>query len=107
MASTGTRLNVNIPHGQDLRSDVAPSFTPCDTNLNCFSVTNNSLVVSGDVSDSGSLLGGGKVVATRRRRVVRTVSDFVISNESGGTSVKRLSKENTLEELPMKRRLVS
>ena len=107
MASTSTGWNVNIPQGQDLRSDVAPSFTPCDTNLNCFSATNNSLVVFGDVFYSGSLLGGGKVVASRRRRVVRTVSDFVISNESGGTSIKRLSKENTLEELPMKRRVVS
>ena len=47
------------------------------------------------------------MVATRRRRVVRTVSDFVISNESGGTSVKHPSKENTFEELPRKRRVVS
>nr|POF07997.1 putative ribonuclease h protein [Quercus suber] len=106
-ASTGTGLNVYIPHDQDVRSDVAPSLTLCVTNLNCFSTTNNSLVVSEDVSDSGSFSGGGKVVATRRRRVVRTVSDFVISNESGGTSVKRSSEENTLEELPRKRRVVS
>nr|POF19133.1 hypothetical protein CFP56_65024 [Quercus suber] len=106
-ASTGTRLTMNIPHDQDVRSDVAPSLTLCVTNLNCFSATNNSLVVSEDVSDLGSLSEGGKVVATRRRRVVRTVSDFAISNESGGASVKHPSEENTLEELPRKRRVVS
>ncbi|KAK7828814.1 hypothetical protein CFP56_029930 [Quercus suber] len=89
-ASTGTRLTMNIPHDQDVRSDVAPSLTLCVTNLNCFSATNNSLVVSEDVSDLGSLSEGGKVVATRRRRVVRTVSDFAISNESGGASVSHL-----------------
>ena len=43
-------------------SDLAPSFTPCDTNLNCFCTPNNSLVVSGDVFDLDSLLGGGGVV---------------------------------------------
>ena len=47
-----------IPIRQDMRSDLAPSFTPCDTNLNCLSTPNNSLVVFGDVFDSGSLLGG-------------------------------------------------
>ena len=107
VAAVDTELNVNNPYEQNLRSDVAPSFTLGDTNLNCFSATNNSLVVSGDVSDSGSLLGGGKVVTTRRRRVVRTVFDFIISNESGGTSRKCPSEENTLEELPRKRIVVS
>ena len=92
VAATDTKLNVNNPHEQNLRSDLTPSFTLGDTNLNCFSATNNSLVVSGDVSDLGSLSEGGKVVITRRRRVVRTVSDFIISNESGGTSEKCLSE---------------
>ena len=76
-APTNAGLNVVIPFGQDMRSDLAHSFTPCDTNLNCFSTPNNSLVVSGDVSDSGSLLrgrgGGGKVVSTRQRRIMRMV----------------------------------
>ena len=87
-------------HEQNLRSDVVLPVTLSDTNLNCFSTTNNSLVVSGDVSDSGSLSGGSKMVTTRRRRVVRTISDFIISNESGGTSgnppVKKLPLKNCL-----------
>ena len=86
---------------------MAPSFTPCDTNLNCFSTPNNSLVVSGDVFDLGSLLGGGKVIATRQRRIVRTVSDFVISNESDGASIKCPSEANIHERLPRKRIVVS
>ncbi|KAL0009846.1 hypothetical protein SO802_004954 [Lithocarpus litseifolius] len=53
-----------------------------DRGLSCF---DTNIVVSGDVSDSGSLSGGDKVSGTRRRRVVRTVSDFVISNESGNS----------------------
>ncbi|KAL0006361.1 hypothetical protein SO802_013922 [Lithocarpus litseifolius] len=61
-----------------------------DRGLSCFDTKN---VVSGDVSDSGSLSGGDKVSGMRRRRVVRTVSDLVISNESGKAPVKRSSKE--------------
>ena len=95
------------PDEQNLRSDVVPPVTLSDTNLNCFSTTNNSLVVSGDISDSGSLSRGSKMVSTRRRIVVRIVSDFIVSNESGGTSVKNPSEEITLEELPRKRRMVS
>ena len=94
-------------HEQNLRSDVVPPVTLSDTNLNCFSTTNNSLVVSGDVSDSGSFSGGGKVVSTRRRRVVRTVSNFVISNEFGGATVKCTIEANALNRLPRKRRAVS
>ena len=94
-------------HEKNLRSDVVPPVTLSDTNLNCFSTTNNSLVVSGDVSDSGSLSGGSKMVTTRCRRVVRTISDFIISNEFGGTSGKPSSEEITLEELSRKRRVVS
>lgn len=86
---------------------MAPSFTPCDINLNCFSAPNNSLVVSSDVSNSGSLLRNGKVVATQWRRIVRTLSDFVISNKLVGASVKCPSKANTLEGLPRKRRVIS
>ena len=86
---------------------MVPPVTLSDTNLNCFSATNNSLVVSGDVSDSGSFSGGSKMVTTRCRRVVRTISDFIISNEFGGTSGKPSSEEITLEELSRKRRVVS
>nr|POF26874.1 hypothetical protein CFP56_45608 [Quercus suber] len=62
-APTGVRLNVITPTRQDVRSELAPSSISCDTNLNCFSAPNNSLVVSGDVSDLDSLSGGasGKV----------------------------------------------
>ena len=94
-----------------MRSDLVSPFTPNDTIKNCLFESNNSLAVSGDVSgdvsDSGSLSKGGKVVSTRRRRVVRTVSDFVISNVSGGALVKRTNEANVLEGLPRKRIAVS
>ena len=90
-----------------MRSDLASPFTPNDTIKNCLSKSKNSLAVSGDVSDSGSLLRGGKVVSTRRRRVVRTVSDFIISNVSGGAPVKCTNEANVLEGLPRKRIAVS
>ena len=47
------------------------------------------------------------MVSTRWRRVVRTVSDFVISNASSGAPVKRTNEANALEGLPRKRRMVS
>ena len=106
-APTSVRLDVVIPFRQNMRSDLALSFTPCDTNIYCPSIPNNSLVVSCDVSDLGSFSGGGKVVSTRRRRVVRTVSNFVISNEFGGATVKCTSEANALNGLPRKRRAVS
>nr|POE59891.1 hypothetical protein CFP56_39460 [Quercus suber] len=104
---TSAGLNVVIPFRQDIRSDSTPSTNPCDTKINCFSIPNTSIAVSSDVSDSGSLSVGGKVVLTRRRRIVRIVSGFVISNDSGRTSVKRISEVNALDGLPRKRRAVS
>lgn len=47
------------------------------------------------------------MVATRRRRVVRMIFDFVISNEFGGASIKRPSEASAPEGLPRKRRVVS
>ena len=47
------------------------------------------------------------MIATRWRRIVRTVFDFVISNESGGASIKRPSETNIHEGLPRKRIVVS
>ena len=47
------------------------------------------------------------MITKRQRRIVRTVSDFVISNESGGASVKRPSEANIHEGLPRKRIVVS
>ena len=105
-APTSARLDVVIPFKQNMRSDLAPSFTPCDTNIYCPSIPNNSLAVSCDVSNSGSFSGGGKVVSTRQRRVVRTVSDFAISNESSGAAVKCTSEVNALDRLPRKSRMV-
>ena len=90
-----------------MRSDLAFPLIPNDSNKNCFSDSNNSLEVSANLSDSGSLLKGDKVVSTRWRRVVRTVSDFVISNASSGAHVKRTNEANALEGLPRKRRMVS
>nr|POF13448.1 hypothetical protein CFP56_22963 [Quercus suber] len=104
---TNAGLDIVIPLGQKLRSDLVPYVTPCDTNENCPYISNNSLAASSDVSDSGSLPGSGKVVSTKRRRVVRTVSDFVISNSAGGAPIKRTSEGNALEGLPRKRRVVS
>ena len=54
-----------VPFEQDMRSDLAHTTTPCDTQINFLSVPNPSIVVFGDVSDSGSLSVGGKVVPTR------------------------------------------
>ena len=90
-----------------MRSDLASPLTPNDTNKNCISESNNSLAVSSNVSDSGFLSRGGKVVFTRRRRVVRTVFDFVILNTSSGAPVKRTNEANALEGLPRKRRTIS
>ena len=110
-APTSAGLDTIFPLGQNMRSDLAPPFTPNDTIKNCLSESNNSLAVSGDVSsdvsDSGSLSKGGKVVSTRRRRVVRMVSDFVISNVSSGAPIKRTNEANVLEGLPRKRIAVS
>nr|POE59890.1 hypothetical protein CFP56_39459 [Quercus suber] len=94
---TSAGLNVVLPFRQDMRSDSTPSTNPCDTKINCFSIPNTSIAVSSGVSDSGSLSVGGKVVLTRRRRIVRIFSGFVISNDSGGTSVKRISEVNALD----------
>ena len=90
-----------------MRSDLAFPLIPNDSNKNCFSDSNNSLEVSANLSDSGSLSNSDKVVSTRWRRVVRTVSDFVISNASSGAHVKRTNEANALEGLPRKRRMVS
>ena len=86
---------------------MASPLTPNDINKNCISESNDYLAVSGNVSNSGSLSRGGKVVSTRQRRVVRTVSDFVILNASSEAPVKRTNKANALDGLPRKRRMVS
>ena len=96
-----------LPLGQNMRSDLASPLTPNDTNKNCISESNNSLEIFANLSNSGSLSKGGKVVSTRRRRVVRTVSDFIISNASSRALVKRTNEANALEGLPRKRRMVS
>lgn len=96
-----------IPFEQDLRNDLAPSNNPCDTTKNCLSEPNVSIAVSGDVSDSDSLSVDGKVVSTRRRRIVRMVFDFVIPNVSGGASLKHTNEVNVLDGLPRKRKAVS
>ena len=106
-APSNVGLDMILPLGQNMRSDLASPLTPNDTNKNCISESNNSLEVSANLSDSGSLSKGGKVVSTRRRRVVRTVFDFVISNASSGAPVKRTNEANALEGLPRKRRMVS
>ena len=77
-----------------MRSDLAPTTTPYDTQINFLSVPNPSIVVFGDVSDSGSLLVSGKVVPTRQKRIVRMASDFVISTDSGGVRRAVSRKDN-------------
>ena len=67
---------------------MAPTTKPSDTQINCLSVPNPSLIFSGDVSDSGSLCVGGKVVPARRKRLVRVDFDYVISTDTGRASVK-------------------
>ena len=76
---------VVVPFGHDMRSDLAPTTTP---------VPNPSIVVFGDVSDSGSLSVSGKVVPTRQKRIVRMASDSVISTDSGGVQRAVSRKEN-------------
>ena len=106
-APTSAGLDMIFSLGQNMRSDLASPLTPNDTNKSCISVSNNSLAVSSNVSDSSFLSRGGKVVFTRRRRVMRTVFDFVILNTSSGAPVKRTNEANALEGLPRKRRTVS
>ena len=86
---------------------MAPTTKPSDTQINCLSVPNPSLIFSGDVSDSGSLRVGGKVVPARRKRLVRVDSDYVISNNTSGAPVKRTSEANALDGLPRKPRAIS
>ena len=83
-----------VSFGQDMRSDLAPTTTPCDTQINFLSVPNPSIVVFGDVFDSGSLLVGGKVAPTRQNRIVRMASDSVIFTDSGGVRRAVSQKDN-------------
>nr|POF22639.1 hypothetical protein CFP56_28369 [Quercus suber] len=85
--STSDGLAVVVPFGQDLRSDLAPTTNLCDTQINCLSVPNPPIVFSSDVSDSGSLSVGGKVVPARQKWIVRVASDSVISIATGGALV--------------------
>ena len=73
---------------------MAPTTTPCDTQINFLSVPNPSIVVFGDVFDSGSLLVGGKVAPTRQNRIVRMASDSVIFTDSGGVRRAVSQKDN-------------
>ena len=83
-----------VPFGQDMRSDLAPTTTSYDTQINFLSVPNPSIVVFGDVSDSGSLSMSGKVVPTRQKRIVRMASDSFISTDSGG--VRRADRKSVV-----------
>ena len=104
---TSSGLAVVIPFRQDMKSDLAPYTNPRETKINCLSVPNTSIVVFGDVSDSVSLSVGGKVVPTRRKRIVKMAFNFVISTDFGEVSVKQTSEANALNGLPRKRRVVS
>ena len=83
-----------VPFGQDMRSDLAPTTTPCDTQINFLFVPNPSIVIFDDVSDLGSLSMGGKVVLTRQKRIVRMASNSVISTNSGGVWRAVSQKDN-------------